>query len=72
MHRSDLEKKLVNLIERPRLLFSDQVLADARTLIAEAKAVTNEPGPRLKEQVLELSRLVTQASHPDRRASVLG
>ncbi len=62
--RSDLEKKLLNLIERPRLLFSDQVLADARTLITEARAVTNEPGPRLKEQVVKLSALVTQASTP--------
>jgi len=62
--RLSLEKKLLNLIERPRLLFSDRVLADAKTLLAEAKAVTAEPGPKLTEQVATLNRLVNEASTP--------
>jgi tetratricopeptide (TPR) repeat protein len=62
--RADLEKKLVNLIDRPRLLFSDKVLADARRLLAEARQVSSEPGPRLGQQISTLDRLVTQASTP--------
>jgi tetratricopeptide (TPR) repeat protein len=62
--RADLATKLANLIDRPRLLFSDKVLNDAGALLVEARAVTSEPGPKLKEQVTTLQRLVTQAATP--------
>src|SRR5690606_34834317 len=68
--RADLDVKLANLIDNPNLLFRDDVLADARTLIDEARDVlqraTDEIGaqPRLEGQVARLEELVTIASTP--------
>ncbi len=59
--RADLDAKLVNLIGRPTLLFDDRVLADAGTLVADARNVEN-PGPRLEGQIADLDRLVALAS----------
>lgn len=61
--RASLEAKLKNLIDNPTLLFSDTVLADSRKLIDEASAQP-ERGPRLQEQIDQLSRLVTLAATP--------
>jgi tetratricopeptide (TPR) repeat protein len=61
--RAGLDAKLTNLIEKPNLLFTDAVLADARALVAEARAVP-EPGPRLTEQIDKLERLITLATTP--------
>jgi tetratricopeptide (TPR) repeat protein len=61
--RAGLDAKLRNLIDRPTLLFNDTVLADARALLADARAV--EPaGPRLEEQIGKLDRLVQLAAEP--------
>ena len=61
--RAGLDAKLRNLIDNPRLLFGDKVLADSRTLIDEGQALT-ERGPRLEEQIAQLNRLVALASTP--------
>jgi tetratricopeptide (TPR) repeat protein len=61
--RADLEAKLVNLIDNPALLFSDQVLSDAGALLDEARAVEGA-GARLGEQIAELERIVLLASTP--------
>jgi len=70
--RADLDAKLANLIDNPSLLFRDDVLADARALLDEAKAVsaraTEEigPQPRLDGQVARLEELVAVATTPVR------
>jgi tetratricopeptide (TPR) repeat protein len=61
--RAGLDAKLRNLIDNPTLLFSDTVLADARKLVVEARAVP-EAGPVLTDQIGKLDRLVTLASTP--------
>jgi hypothetical protein len=61
--RAGLDAKLRNLIDNPTLLFGDTVLADARQLVVEARAVA-EPGPVLKDQIDKLDRLVTLAATP--------
>ena len=61
--RADLEAKLVNLIDNPALLFSDQVLSDAGALLDEARAV-EDVGTRLEGQIAELDRIVELASTP--------
>ena len=61
--RAGLDAKLRNLIENPTLLFSDTVLADARKLVVEARAVP-DAGPVLTDQIGKLDRLVTLASTP--------
>ncbi|HEX6993766.1 MAG TPA: hypothetical protein VF339_06420 [Gammaproteobacteria bacterium] len=70
--RADLDAKLANLIDNPSLLFRDDVLASARALLDEARAVsaraTEEigPQPRLDGQIARLEELVTAASTPVR------
>src|SRR4029077_2579604 len=61
--RAGLDAKLRNLIDNPTLLFGDTVLADARKLVAEARAVPG-PGPVLSDQIDKLDRLVTLAGTP--------
>jgi tetratricopeptide (TPR) repeat protein len=61
--RAGLDAKLRNLIDNPTLLFGDTVLADARQLVVEARAVA-EAGPVLKDQTDKLDRLVTLAATP--------
>ena len=61
--RAGLDAKLRNLIDKPTLLFNDTVLADARLLIADARAVP-DAGPKLAEQITNLDRLVQLASTP--------
>jgi tetratricopeptide (TPR) repeat protein len=61
--RSGLDAKLRNLIDNPTLLFGDTVLADARRLASDARAVP-EPGPVLSEQIDKLERLITLAATP--------
>jgi tetratricopeptide (TPR) repeat protein len=61
--RASLDAKLRNLLDNPTLLFGDTVLADARMLVAEARAVP-EPGPVLSDQIDKLDRLVGLAATP--------
>jgi tetratricopeptide (TPR) repeat protein len=61
--RAGLDAKLENLIDNPALLFGDDVLADARALVATASA-EREKGPRLTSQIEELGQLVELASKP--------
>ena len=61
--RAGLDAKLRNLIDNPTLLFSDTVLADARKLVVDARAVP-EAGPVLTDQIGKLDRLVTLAATP--------
>jgi tetratricopeptide (TPR) repeat protein len=61
--RAGLDAKLVNLIDNPTLLFGDDVLADARTLL-ETAATEAEKGPRLTSQIEKLGELVELASKP--------
>ncbi len=61
--RADLEAKILNLIDKPTLLFDDRVLADAGALLSDARNV-EDAGPRLEEQIADLDRLVVLASTP--------
>jgi tetratricopeptide (TPR) repeat protein len=61
--RAGLDAKLRNLIDNPTLLFSDTVLADARKLVVDARAVP-AAGPVLTDQIGKLDRLVTLAGTP--------
>ena len=61
--RAGLDAKLRHLIDNPTLLFGDTVLADARKLVDDAKAVP-DAGPRLTEQIDQLGRLVELAATP--------
>jgi hypothetical protein len=61
--RAGLDAKLVNLIDNPTLLFGDEVLADARTLL-EAAAAETDKGARLTSQIEKLGELVELASKP--------
>lgn len=61
--RAGLDLKLVNLLENPSLLLTDSVLADARTLLANA-AAESDKGPRLAEQIDELGKLIEIAAKP--------
>jgi hypothetical protein len=61
--RAGLDAKLVNLIDNPTLLFSDNILADAGKLLEEAAAAEPQ-GPRIEGQVSRLRELVSLASTP--------
>jgi hypothetical protein len=61
--RADLDAKLSNLIENPKLLFRDQVLEEAGALLEQARGIA-DPGPRLEKQIADLQRLSTLASTP--------
>jgi tetratricopeptide (TPR) repeat protein len=61
--RADLDAKLQVLIDAPRSLLAEAVLADGRRLLDEARAVA-EPGPRHRAQIEQLARLVELASTP--------
>jgi tetratricopeptide (TPR) repeat protein len=63
--RQDLDVKITNLIENPRLLFDDSILAEAGELLEQARAV-DDPGIRIQEQIEDLGRLVRLASTPQR------
>jgi len=61
--RADLDAKLVNLVGNPDLLLEDRILAEAKSLIEQARVLA-EPDTRLLEQVTELDRLMTLATTP--------
>ncbi len=61
--REDLDAKLENLIGHPQLLFGDEVLAAARGLLEQARAVA-DPGSRLKGQISALDGLIHKATTP--------
>lgn len=61
--RVDLEAKLVNLIDQPALLLTEEILASAGDLLDEARAVEDR-GPKLDEQIAGLDELVRLASTP--------
>jgi tetratricopeptide (TPR) repeat protein len=58
--RADLARRIAYHLDHPRRLSSDEVLTEARALLAEASGV--EPaGPRHREQLAELERLLATA-----------
>lgn len=61
--RAALDAKLTNLIKNPSLLFGDDVLAGARDLLEQARAIA-DPGDRLQGQVGRLEALITAATTP--------
>jgi tetratricopeptide (TPR) repeat protein len=61
--RADLDLKLQALIDSPRLLLTDEVLASAERLLGVARAV-EEPGPRIAAQAEQLAELIVLASTP--------
>jgi hypothetical protein len=63
--RADLDAKLENLIANPNLLFTDSVLADARRITDEARALAT-PESRISTQVARLDELISLASTPVR------
>lgn len=62
-YRADLLAKLDALIDSPRLLLSDEVLTDARNVLAEAQAV-DDPGPNHSSMTEQMAALVELASTP--------
>jgi tetratricopeptide (TPR) repeat protein len=61
--RRDLEVKLLNLIDNPRLLLDDVVLADAQRLRAQADGIESK-GEQITDQLARLDRLLTLATTP--------
>ena len=61
--RSDLDAKLVNLVDNPELLLSDNILAEAEVLVTQARAIP-DPGTRLSEQLARLDQLIVAATTP--------
>ena len=61
--RSDLDAKLLNLVDNPELLLSDNILAEAEVLVTQARAIP-EPGTRLSEQLARLDQLIVAAMTP--------
>ena len=61
--RSDLDAKLVNLIDNPELLLTDTVLAEAAPLLGQARAIA-DLGARLNEQLVRLDELILAATTP--------
>ncbi len=61
--RADLDQKLVNLIDNPRLLLDDEILADARDILGEAIAIVDR-GPRISGQTDRLGLLIDAATSP--------
>jgi tetratricopeptide (TPR) repeat protein len=61
--RAGLDAKMRNLIDNPTLLLGDQVLSDARELLATATQ-EQQKGAVLEGQIASLSRLVEAASAP--------
>jgi hypothetical protein len=61
--RRDLEVKILNLLENPRLLFDDAVLNDAQSLRAEAARI-DPRGAQLAQQLADLDRLIAAATAP--------
>lgn len=63
--RQDLDAKIVNIVDNPRLLFDDQVLAQANALLEDAQGIENR-GQRIEDQIASLSRLIRLATTPQR------
>ena len=61
--RADLDRKLINLIDNPRLLLDDSMLGDARVILEQARAVA-ETGERIGAQTARLEVLIAAASTP--------
>ncbi len=61
--RADLKAKLDALIGSPRLLLSEDMLRDARSVLADAMAI-DEPGPEHTELTTRLAALIELASTP--------
>ena len=61
--RADLAAKVQALIDSPRLLLTDEVLADGRRLLDEARAI-EAPGPQHRQQIDQLAALLVLASTP--------
>jgi hypothetical protein len=59
--RRDLELKVLNLLENPRLLFDDSVLADARVLREQAAEVQPR-GAQIDAQLAQLDTLIAAAT----------
>ena len=59
--RRDLEVKALNLLDNPRLLFDDTVLADARAL-REELAAAQPRGARIDMQLAQFDRLIAAAT----------
>lgn len=61
--RADLDAKLQVLIDSPRRLLAEDVLADGRRVLDEARAI-EEPGARHLAQIEQLAMLIELASTP--------
>lgn len=61
--RADLDAKLVNLIDNPRLLLNASMLADANVLLGQARQVP-DPGERISAQASRLEVLINAATTP--------
>lgn len=61
--RSDLDAKLLNLVDNPELLLTDNILAEAEVLVTQARAIP-DPGTRLSGQLARLDQLIVAATTP--------
>jgi tetratricopeptide (TPR) repeat protein len=61
--RAELDQRLVRIIKQPERLAEEAVLAEAKEILAVARATLN-PGPRLAEQIQQVEGLVARAERP--------
>ena len=61
--RAELDQRLVRIIKQPERLAEEAVLAEAKEILAVARATLN-PGPRLAEQLQQVEGLVARAERP--------
>lgn len=61
--RADLDDRINKILNEPLRLSSTEVLKQARQVLADARGI-QQPGPRLKEQVVRLERTIAAATTP--------
>jgi len=63
--RADLDARLQGFLENPERMYSDPVQAAAQRILAQAAAIP-DPGPRLRQQVGAVEKLLADAARPVR------
>ena len=63
--RADLDARLQGFLENPERMYSEPVQAAAQRALAQAAAIP-DPGPRLRQQVGAVEKLLADAARPVR------
>jgi tetratricopeptide (TPR) repeat protein len=61
--RSDLDRKLENLIDNPTLLLDDDLLVESQAILEQARLLADS-GERIASQTERLAALIDAATHP--------